>query len=586
MPPDAVRTELDRICASRTFVKSDRMIRFLRFVVEETLSGRQDGLKEAVIGFRVFDREASYNPAADPVVRVEARRLRSKLADYYRGEGASDPIILDLPKGGYAPVMRVAPQNRAAPSMKSRWLAASATAILGFATASWLMVNGEVPWAREPNSVAVLPIADLSAKKDLDYFCDGLTEQLIFNLSHIDGLRVPGRTSSFQFKERAGDLHSIGKALGVRHLLDGSVRSDGNRLRITLQLVKVEDGYPLWSHTYERELDDVLALQDEIGSAVVNALRVRVAGRLPSRRFSEKADCQRLYFQARRHFFEGDFPQTISLLEQAIDKDPTFALAWAVMARAYTRLEAISHKPDGESFPRSRMAASRALEIDGSLVDAAIASAIIEVYEWNWPGAEREFRRALTIDSRSAEAHGEYAIGYLAAMGRLDEAVNETAKSVELEPLGIEENNRHGNLLRWAKRDVEAIAQLRRALEISPQSAVARTNLGRAYLQARMFDRALEHFRGNELWTAIALAMSGRQEEALRVRMTRPLTPLNKAAYNLAMGDKDGAFTQLALALDERTPGLVQIASDPYWEPLRSDQRYRDLLKRIGVPIR
>jgi TolB-like protein/Tfp pilus assembly protein PilF len=531
------------------------MRRFLQFVVDESLHGRASALKEQVIGASVFDRAPDYDPAVDPIVRVEARRLRAKLHEYYRDAGPA-AVLIELPKGSYVPLFTQAPSILPSRPRRNRiWWAAVLLAVVPLAWSAW----------RAPGSarIAVLPIADLSAAKDLGYFGDGLREQLLSSLSRVDGLR-------------ALRLDSDAARSAARHRLFGSVRSDGARLRITMELTDAPSGEPLWSQTYDRELQDVFALQDEISAAVVNALRLRLGPRAPAVRFSRDPEAVRLYLQGRAATFERDFSRGVDLLRRAVERDPGFALAWAQLARAYMRFE--QSLPTAPSFDQASEAAQRAIEIDPSLADAIVALAVTRVFEWRWPEAEREFRRALALDPKSAEAHGEYAIGCLAPTGRIAEAVREAARAVDLAPLSVSDHNRYGMLLTWAGRNDDAIAELQRALALAPDSLPLRENLGRAYLQGGQLELALRMFQGNRAWTSIALTRARRAAP-------QPDTgdPVAQARYWTAVGDRDRAFQWLETAVSRKHPLVPHLACDPDWRPLGSDTRYGALLKRIGL---
>lgn len=248
-PAESVQAQLARILASSSFSRSERLSRFLRFVVEEKIAGRTRELKEYTIGTQVYDRSASFDPTTDTIVRVEARRLRVTLQNYYASEGRSDPVRIDVPKGGYEPVF------------------------------AW-----KVSFAVEPDlalsqfCIAVLPFENFGLEGDQESFCDGLTEEIIHALAQVEGLRVVARTSAFAFKRRRQDVRSIGEALNAGTVVEGSVRREGEWLRITAQLINVSDGYHLWSHRFDREVKGLLAIQDEIARTVTDELRVRLAG--------------------------------------------------------------------------------------------------------------------------------------------------------------------------------------------------------------------------------------------------------------------------------------------------------------------
>jgi adenylate cyclase len=273
-----VRDQLEKILASDGFTRNDRLSAFLRFVVEQELSGRGDQLKESVIGVEVFGREPDYDPRQDSVVRTEAAKLRARLAKYY--EKSAGPLIIELPKGAYNPVFRESLSGQAAKQSGPRhrplrprtlWLAAIiGSLVFAFSALAWWTLHENAPIP-----IAVLPLINLSQDPANDYFTDGLTGEIIRNLSIIDGLAVRS-TSSFAFKGKPGNVRDAGKQLDVDYIVEGSVLRAGQQLRINTQLIRVQDDFPLWSGKYEREDTDIFAIQDEISRGIVNSLRLKL----------------------------------------------------------------------------------------------------------------------------------------------------------------------------------------------------------------------------------------------------------------------------------------------------------------------
>jgi len=253
----SVHTELEKILTGKAFAQSERLKRFLRLAVEEGLQGHGRQLKEYLIGVEVFDRHDSYDPRTDPIVRVEAHRLRSKLEEYYRTEGLEDQVVINLPKGTYAPVFRKREPDR------------------GFQGGAE-SVKASIP--DDCTTIAVLPFADLSRETDQEHFCCAIAEALIAALTQLDGLRVVSRTSAFRFKSHTHDIRRSDRKLDVVMVLKGSVQIQGKKVRVTAQLIEVANGYYLWSESYDRKVNDVLAIQDEISRAIVNKLRLNLAG--------------------------------------------------------------------------------------------------------------------------------------------------------------------------------------------------------------------------------------------------------------------------------------------------------------------
>src|SRR5215471_8927316 len=298
---EPVRKQLERILSSAPFVRNERLSRFLRFVVQQALDGKTDEVKESLLGIEVFGRAPGYDTRSDSVVRTEAAKLRVRLTEYYAGEGASDPVIIELPKGGYAPVFHEGQAVReiaaeAAPQRRGKWrwvLAAFASAsLLPAAIGVWRFVHPSAPIP-----IAVLPLENTGHDPANEYLADGLTEELIRNLSIIDGLAVRSRTSSFDMKGKQRNIREAGHELQADYILEGAVLRAGQKLRIDVQLVWVHDDFPLWSGKFDRELTDVFAIQDEISVGVVNNLRLKLGG--GRRRYETSVEAYDLYLRAR-----------------------------------------------------------------------------------------------------------------------------------------------------------------------------------------------------------------------------------------------------------------------------------------------
>src|SRR3989442_14585480 len=274
----AARRQLDKILASAGFVRNERLSRFLRFVVERHLEGRDAELKESLIAIEVFGRLPGYDSKQDPIVRTEASRLRARLSEYYQADGKGDSMIIDLPKGGYVPVLRQA-VTEASPAPSHRLTHALPIAVAAACGVVTLIALGWRWWFHKnvPIPIAVLPLNNLSEDSAHDYFADGLTGEIIRNLSIIDGMAVRSQTSSFAFKGKPQNMREAGKRLQADYIVEGLVQSAGQQLRITVQLIRVSDDFPLWFGRYDREVTDVFADQDEIYLVIVNSLPLRLA---------------------------------------------------------------------------------------------------------------------------------------------------------------------------------------------------------------------------------------------------------------------------------------------------------------------
>ena len=311
---DAIRVQLQRILAGEGFKRSERICRFLSYAVERTLKGHGDELKESVLAVEVYDRPPDYNPKIDPIVRNDARRLRAKLREYYETEGSSDPVIIEIPKGSYLPVFReregLPPESTASPWSVRRVLkilsprqviAAGAAALLVVGLALYWAGRQRGPLSGSSVSIAVLPFISLDPDAGSEYLSDGLTEDLINALANVDSLRVPARTSAFAFKGKRLDIRDIGARLNVDMVLEGSVRKEGNQLRVTAQLSKVADGYQVWSANYDREFKDALHIENEIAEAIATTLRFKIANNGAGQ--TSDPEAHNLYLQG--HYFHS-----------------------------------------------------------------------------------------------------------------------------------------------------------------------------------------------------------------------------------------------------------------------------------------
>ena len=619
LTPELVRATLDKILSSAGFANAERLTRFLRYTVEETLNGQTDKLKESLLGIDVFGRKPTYDPRVDAVVRTEAVKLRARLRDYYESEGREDEIIIDLPKGGYVPVFRFrekepaespTPPAVASPKTHGWKLAIVTLVVLAVLVASISLVLGTRPRPLDPrpaelSSIAVLPFADLSPEKDQEYFCDGMTEEIIDALSKIGGIRVVARTSSFAFKGKQQDIREIGKKLNVAAVLEGSVRKDGNRLRVTAQLNSVADGYHLWSETYERELKDVFTLQDEISRAIVNTLQLKLSGRgIQPNSSPENVETYELYLQGRYHWrrwrTEGA-EQAIHYFEAAIQKDPKYAPAYAGVAYSYCWLGFFGAVPPTEAMPKARRAAEKALSLDDSLAAAHTALAYVKaLYEFDWPGAEREFKRAIELNAGDADAHFGYGIAYLSPQGHLEDTVREMQLARDLDPLSPVQANYLGLAYQFVGRRAEAIAQYKRALELDPNFVEARLHLANAYLEPGRFkDFYAELDRAEAIWAdsrieptrAFGLALEGRKAEALELihKCEKPGTGAFVQSTYIAnvyavLGDKEQMYAWLDKAYADRDGMLVYASKQGCYRPYRTEPRFVALLRKLGIP--
>jgi serine/threonine protein kinase/tetratricopeptide (TPR) repeat protein len=455
-------------------------------------------------------------------------------------------------------------------------------------------------------SIAVLPFRDMSSGRDQEYFCEGIAEELINALVKLKGLRVAARTTAFQFKDRDSDIQRIGEQLKVKTVLEGSIRKSGNRLRITAQLINVEDGFHIWSEKYDRELDDIFAIQDEISLAIVDKLKVRLLGEERSALIKRHTDDREahnlylkgLYFWNRR--LEGGMKKAIEYFHQAIEKDPGYALAHVGVADTYNVTGFFGFSPPKETFPKAIAAAKKALEIDDTLGEAHASLAwFYTFYEWDWSAAENEFKRAIELSPNYATAHEWYGI-YLFAMGRFDEAIAETELARDLDPLSPIINSCVGIAYYFARRYEESIANHQKTLELHPNFLLASTFIVLTYVANGMCESAVRTMRRVEAsavehaytlgYFGYAYGGCGQEEDALRIldilnelAKKRYVSPVHQVNILLGFGRMDEAFDLFEKACLERNPMLVFTRTSPFFDTILSDARGKELLKKIGL---
>ncbi len=455
-------------------------------------------------------------------------------------------------------------------------------------------------------SIAVLPFEDLSPQKDQEYFCDGLAEELINRLANIENLRIPGRTSAFSFKSKDLDIREIGEKLNVEMVLDGSVRKERNKLRITAQLVKVADGYPIWSKIYERSMEDTFALWDEISLAIVDNLKIKLLGEEKTKlvkRYTENLEAYNLYIKG-RYFWnkrtEEGLKKAIEHFEQAVKLDPDYALAYAGKADAHNMLAAYVFLSPHEAFSEAKVASLKALEIDDALAEAYTSSAFAKHrYDWDWSGAENDFKKAIRLNPNYATAHNWYG-SLLYSIGRFDEAHLEKKRALELDPLSVTINTSIAWSYKLLGKYNQAIEQCKKTIELSSDYAWPHAVLAQTYIQMSRFEEAIIEFQkatslaGRSLeylpQLGHAYAMAGNREQALKIieevnrrseegNVSWLFTALNYAG----LGDTDKAFECLEMAYKSRDTNMYIINIEPRIDSLRSDPRFTSLLKKMGL---
>ncbi len=457
------------------------------------------------------------------------------------------------------------------------------------------------------HSIAVLPLENLSGDPGQEYFADGMTEELITDLGKISALRVISRTSAMHYKGTAKTLPEIARELNVDAVVEGSVTRSGGRVRITAQLIQATNDKHLWAETYERNLSDVLALQDEVARNITTEIQIKLTPQQQARLASARPvspEAHELYLKGRYEWnkrSEQGLKKGLQYFEEATAKDPNYAKAYAGISDSYHILADNGFLPANDADPKAKAAALKALEIDPDLADAhASLALVLEDYDRDWTGAEREYRRAIELNPGYATAHHWYAL-LLARLGRHDEALREIEEAQKLDPLSLTINASVGLVLYFARRYDAGIAQLRKTLELEPNHAGSHACLGWAYLQKGMHQQAIAEFQkavnqqnrspDSLAGLAAAYAAAGKRDDAHRVlnrlqalsRQANPVPYLTADIY-VYLGEREEAFAWFERAFEAHDPTMGVLKVDPNLDSLRSDPRFQDLLRRMNFP--
>jgi TolB-like protein/class 3 adenylate cyclase len=490
-------------------------------------------------------------------------------------------------------------------------VAATVILLLALGVGAWLLYSryAPAPESGQIRSIAVLPLENLSGDPEQEYFADGMTEALIGGLAKIGSLRVISRTSVMQYKGTRRPLPEIARELNVDSVVEGTVSREGDRVRVTAQLIDARSDAHLWSERFDRDIRGVLALQSEVAQAIARGIHVTLSpeemARLSQHRQVDPA-AHEAYLKG-RYFFSKytieDVRTAIGYFEQAIEGGPAYAPAHAWLSRSYQALSmSLMDIPQREGFPKARAAAVRALELDDTLASAHFALGRVHLYfDWDWDGAEKELRRAIELDPSLSAARSAYA-DYLEAMGRHREALEEARRGVEVAPLDLLARTHLAGILFFAHEFDRGIEEVRKILEVDPDFQYAHLWLAWLNEYRRNYEEALD---ARARWMilssyydeedAIALRAAyeasgpeGYWQGILRAQerraRSRRVHPVNIVWTLVALGDQERAFEMLERGFEERDTNLIWLGVDPAFDPIRSDPRFDDLLRRVGLP--
>ena len=571
IPDEAIQHQLNRILGSKTFSQVERLKRFINFIVGESLAGHAGELKEYVIGVQVFAKDPSFDPRTDPIVRVQARRLRARLVKYYREEGQGDEIAIELPKGGYSPVFR-----RKESTASGR---PSLTATLA-----------------GRNTVFVRAFADRSPAAVLDYFCRGLRDEIVHTLTSIKGLRVLAAADAVDDERPDAAL-----------VIDGSVRLAGSNARITSQLVDGTSGHYLWSQSADVVLADEVAAQEGVARSIAGRLQSEfseTSAPAGDRRSSDNLAARNLYLQGRYHLnqrTEEGLQKAVDFFEKALGEDAQFGLAHSGLADAWGLLAHYGVLGPADVWAKAASSAASAGMLDGHSAEAHTSLAHVRAtQDWDWAGAEREFQHAIQLNPRYSTAHHWYAMSCLVPMGRLDDALEQMMVAQSLDPVSSI-IARDVAVVHCYRRDFDAaLDHCDQTVELNPHFAPAYLTLGLIQEHRQDFDEAAAALsravdlapQSPRMNAALArtLALSGRTEQARAVlrrveqqAATRYVSPFDYVAVYFALGEADTGYSWLAKACDDRCFELLALKVDPRFDAWRDQPQFVAATQRVGL---
>jgi len=602
---DQVEAQLNKLVSSEIFVHSPQLCRLLRYIVEQEIVGNGDGLKEYVLGTEVLGKDASFDPRIDTAVRTEARRLRQKLAEYYQTGGRHDPIEIGVPKGSYRAAFKTRPVSD--PPIVIVPSAAGAIPKICSASVIVLTLAGIMAWWLWPRirsisrvpSIAVIPLENLSADPEQEYFSDGMTDALFTDLAKLHGLSVISRTSMMQYKRTKKPVGEIAKDLKVDYVVEGTVTRAGGRVRISAQLIAAATDRHVWAESYERVATDALSLQGELAQAIAEQIHIHVTPQEGERLHARPVniEAQDLYMKGRFNWQTRDtarMQDSIELFNRAIARDPGYALPYVGLADSHAVLAfRLDRKAE---IAESCRAARKAIELDADLGEA-YASLDSCVDQWDWRKREEQFRRALELSPSYPTAHQWYG-AMLIDSGRSEEGLAEVRRAVELDPLGPSPNNALGMSLFFVRHYDESIRHCRQNLEVFSAYVESYNCLGFVYMKKGMYPQAIDvmekamSLTGGAPPVAALLtsirALAGDRNAVTRLLQEydgRDVTPVVRALLYHVNGDRDRTFEWLDKAVEQRSFASDTIGIHPMLDNLHSDPRWKALLRKMNLPI-
>ncbi len=579
----------------------------LERIVTKTLTKdreeRYQTAKDLLIDLKSLKRKLEVDAEIERTVAPELRSISSTSSGSIVAPTASGAVAATTPAVAHSP----SSAEYIASGIKQHKLAAAIALLVllvgAFGVGAYLHArNSEVAI----ESIAVLPFVDQNHDPDSEYLSDGLTEGIINSLTQLPRLKVIARSSVFRYKGKETDPFMAGKELGVRAILTGRIVQRGGNVTISTELVDVRDNKQLWGEQYTERVSDLMSLQRDIAGKIVGNLRLQISGEEHNRmmkHYTENSEAYQLYLKGRYYWNKRTaeaLKKSAEYFNQAIEKDPSYALAYSGLADAYGLLPNYSGGSPQEFGPKAKAAARKAVELDDTLAEAHTSLAtMLASYDWNWTESTKEFKRAIELNPNYATAHHWYSDGPLLSTGRVDEAIAEMKRAQELDPLSLIINAELGSNYIFARQYDKAIEQLRKTIEMDPTFYYAQYNLGEAYEHKGDFQEALKDYQTAYRlsddpamlgFIGHAYAVSGKKDEALKtldqmkeISRQRYVPAYSFATVYAALGEKDQAFQWLEKSYQDHGPDLALIKVDPLFDYLRSDQRFANLVQRMGL---
>jgi TolB-like protein len=583
IPEHEVRAELDRLLQSPLFLQSDRLGRFLRFAIENALSGKSDLLKEYVIGTEVYDRNPSYQPSQDSIVRSEARRLRAKLKEYYESEGRHNPVFIYFRPGTYVPLFR-RNESVAGPSSTA------------FSSGDNLLAKGAGV------AVAVLPLLDLSNRPRSAQCARGITDEITHNLTRTEGIRVIARGSLPQGVDAAYDIPALSQKLAVNNIIEGTVREDHNCLRITVRVLGT-DGFQVSSHRFETEADaeSLSHVQEQIATAFISRARPEQS-RVRRRKATPGGLTIGVYplvLHAESLLDEGtitDLPAALLKFQEAREFAPAFARSYCGISHCYMEMTLRGMGPSPTFVSRAKEAALRAIELDPEMIESYSCLGGAQALEWDWASAEKSFLQGLSLGTQVSSSR-RYGF-FLMAMGRFDEAAHHLGTSQNIDPFSNRQKTAWMKFLYLTGRYEEGVRQLSEPSIYGPLPIEARfylalmsARLGNSD-QAKLLIEAIRPASGGQLammaGIAEVLALSGETDRTHQIvgalKLLSPdaaISRFRQALLAIALGDNEAALSFLRLAAEDQEAELVWMGVDPRFDVIRQMNEFQELAAKV-----